>query len=898
MQMTNGKRMGAFIGAGVSSRAARAASAALLVLALAAVTGCKGSAGTDGVSAPATGTIAGTVTDATKGDGLQGVTVQAKDFGGAVLVAATTDSTGAYSLAGVPIGTVQVTFAASYYTSPAPITVGALGGRTVTINASLSEAALGKPSVTIAGVTQDVGYGATINLTATGSDPNDPAAALTFTWSDGTSPGFAGVTVTKDAVDPTKAAVLMPTLANAFAARLDTVNNIDIPGYKLQDRFGIIPIVHDVRGRVTASVKVVDGRGQSATASVSIDAASVNTGMPSISTGARVYLNSGHGSANAWTLDKSGAAGSAAALDDATSRTPSFVADVDGTYVVTEGTNTLTIKAGKFTGALDGSASTVAANPTCLGCHDGVVAPDQFTPWLATGHASIFKNGIEGGSGTSSGTCLECHTAGYDLGAASGGFDDVAATLGWTFPAPAAGNWAAVPAGLKQLANIQCENCHGPQGANHRATANRPLVSPRISYSAEMCGNCHGRTSHHKYSEWATLGADGLGHANRARALASGASATTLNNHCGRCHAAQGYLMYVDQLEAGTPGNLVATAAKPLTDVTTANVEPVTCVACHDPHDATNPNQLRVFGSTPLLPSGFAVAGAGKGALCVTCHNSRNGLQNGSSTATYLHETGETYNAGNPTGFSAPHQADQSDVFFGRNAYFMSGRLPLVSRHAAVEDTCVGCHMALNPKTFLSHGAPAAKGHLFRIEAADLGVFCANCHGAGVNGEGLQGQVEAGLAALADKIGAAVKAKASAATGGAIRVRAWDPVTDAYSSASSSTANVVVDMAANPILGVSLEEIHGQIGFVFHLTNDVTWVTTTAVTVTSKDIAVQMGSLMDNQGTPAALYSLAGNLVRAGWNYFLVEGDGTAGIHNPSFVLGVLAATAAQDLSN
>jgi hypothetical protein len=50
--------------------------------------------------------------------------------------------------------------------------------------------------------------------------------------------------------------------------------------------------------------------------------------------------------------------------------------------------------------------------------------------------------------------------------------------------------------------------------------------------------------------------------------------------------------------------------------------------------------------------------------------------------------------------------------------------------------------------------------------------------------------------------------------------------------------------------------------------------------------------------TPVALYSLTGNMVRAGWNYFLVEGDQSKGLHNPSFVNAVLNATVRKDLSN
>ena len=48
-----------------------------------------------------------------------------------------------------------------------------------------------------------------------------------------------------------------------------------------------------------------------------------------------------------------------------------------------------------------------------------------------------------------------------------------------------------------------------------------------------------------------------------------------------------------------------------------------------------------------------------------------------------------------PPSFSAPHQADQGDVYAGHNASFMGvGNLPMPSKHMAAEDMCVGCHMA------------------------------------------------------------------------------------------------------------------------------------------------------------------------------------------------------------
>jgi hypothetical protein len=859
--------------------------------------GCgSGSDGVAGTSAPTSGTIAGAVTDSVKLDALSGVTVTAKDSGGAVLATATTDATGSYSMVNVPLGTVNVYFSKTYYTAPGGMTVGVLGGRTVTINAAMAEASSGAPSVSITGynngmyTTDDFGYGGTSALAASGNDPNGDN--VTYAWSNGTAPVLGAVTGAG-----TSGTVTFPTIAEAFASRADTVNLATISGYTIPDRFGILPVIPDTRGTVTSKVTVSDGRGKTASVSLSLNAASVLTSARNVAIGTRVYMNRGNDNASqTWTLTPPG--GSAAVLDNASSRTPSFVADLAGSYALSAGGNSITIFAGNWVGVITGgTGDTIVADGACTGCHNDVTADDMFTAWATTKHATIMTVGINGGSGSSSISCLTCHSVGFDRGTANNGFDDLAVSTGWVFPTSrVAGNWDSMLANfptVARMANIQCENCHGPQNsAAHGSTgpfgSTNTFASDRISYSAELCATCHASgAGHNIYSQWATPNAtDNTGHSNRSRAIASGTS-----SHCGRCHSAQGYTIYLDQLAGGNIGNI---ASSTWSSVTTANVEPVTCTACHDPHDASNPNQLRVYGDTGLLPSGFQMTGVGKGAICITCHNSRNGGL--TSTTTFLHEDG----AINPTGYSAPHQACQGDVFAGRNAYFLgTGSLPLISRHAAVEDTCVGCHMALNPKTHLSHGSLAVNSHLFRIDAADIGTLCSNCHGTGtVNGEGIQSSIEAGLASIASKIGTAATTKINGVAGGIIRVRAYDSATGLYSSTSSSNSNVSINVATNPVVSVGIEEGHGQIEFHITLTSPITITWTDGSTTTTNQFGVQLGSLKDNQGTPAVLYALSGNMVRAGWNYFLIEGDQSLGIHNPIFAQQVLNSTLAQDLSN
>ena len=873
----------------------RKSPASLLVLSLlvpllffACGTGSTGSPGSTGVSAPTTGTIAGNVTDAVKGDTLAGVTVTVKDSGGATLATTTTDPVGHYSVT-APIGSVLVYFAKDFYTPPGGMFVGVGGGLTTTINAAISEAAGGGPSVSFAAVAGDgFGYGTTIILAASANDPNDLPASLTYTWSNATDPLLGSVGGTG-----TAGSMTFPTMTQAMAFRPNPGNPGQyLSGYKMEDRFGILPITSDCRGQITAQVTVDDGRGRTATATITLNAASTLGDVKNVPVRTRIYLNSGHDNAIAWALSAK-PAGSAASLDNTSIRNPSFRPDVSGAYTLTEGSNSMTIYAGTWFGVISGGTDTsITPDPLCTTCHNGGFAVDEFTPWAGTKHSGIFSVGINGGPGTASSDCLPCHTVGYDLGANNnGGFDDLAAaqTPPWVLPdVLQPGNWGSLltnfPA-VARLANIQCESCHGPNASGaHESTGpinNRnPFTSARISYSSEVCGPCHGDTDNHEYSDWSVPNpVDNWAHSNRSRALSDGASAS-----CGRCHSAQGFTVFLDQLAAGNVGNInnpqVVNQA-PWSSVTMANVMPVTCPACHDPHDATNANQLRVYGDTALLPAGFKVTGMGKGALCITCHNSRNGVQ-ADNTLTWLHEDTNTYTG--KLGYSAPHLATQGDVFAGHNAWFMGiGNLPMISKHAAVEDTCVGCHMTLQPKTFLSaEGTPTTNSHLFRILDEDLATVCANCHSSNVDGAGIRATTEAGLSALAAKLtGAATTLFNGTAT---IKiVGAVNPTTEATIGSDGNGT-----FAGTLVSDLALTEVHGQISLVFTTSSPVTL---GGVSVSA--FAVQLGNIQDNV-TSTALYANNSPFVKGAWNYFLIHSDDSSGFHNPSFVQSVLNNTLAQ----
>lgn len=330
------------------------------------------------------------------------------------------------------------------------------------------------------------------------------------------------------------------------------------------------------------------------------------------------------------------------------------------------------------------------------------------------------------------------------------------------------------------------------------------------------------------------------GHANRelARLEATVETRAASAAHCGRCHAEQGYLAWLPQLEKGNPGNITKPDGSAADVMFLTNlglnkftVRPVTCTTCHNADYS-----LRVTKATPVLPSGFRAVGVGLGAQCMTCHNSRNGAI--------------TWNTEDPKRFSAPHTASQADVIMGKNAFFVTPSESNISPHASfIGDSCVTCHVRFNKE---SHTFAAPKD------------VCTRCHGADVT----FARVEGGIETLLHEVEQAMAGKVLAQRDRITAIRNWDPQTDKY------TDNFRVNMAQ--VASVNLAEIHGQIGLKFNLRGGGAWHS-------------QIGSVVDAAGKP--VFPTNDAVVRAGWNYFLIEGDGSFGVHNPRFARTVLLAT-------
>jgi len=539
-----------------------------------------------------------------------------------------------------------------------------------------------------------------------------------------------------------------------------------------------------------------------------------------------------------WTLIKP--AGSAAALLDATSRNPEFTPDVPGTYEIrvtdleANEPVSLTIHAGKWEGIIVGqdAAGRPVADPACITCHKPSTPHfDLFTPWAKSGHAEIFSQNVNNPAGHYSGACVSCHAVGFDTHVANGGMDDqpdfAALNDSGLLTHGGLENWSQILSRFPKsarFANIQCENCHGPQDG----VAHMKIDGSRMTQSSDLCGTCHGEPARHgRYQQW-QLSA----HANYELAEEEGSNAT-----CAKCHTSQGFIQW--EANKFSSANLKI-------DWKQEDSHPVTCVTCHDPHyvgttsgNAATNATVRISGTTPALMSGFTATNVGRGAICMTCHNGRRGLRNDSNFS--LADAGR-----------APHLGPQADVLMGQNMYFV--QTGVRSNHANIEDACVTCHMETTPPPAQLSYNSGGTNHTFFARAE----ICGSCH-TSITLESVQGPIEQKMHSLKHEIEVALKGimQAQIRRGNAIDI-----------------GGTKVTSAAD-IQSVELVESHGQQAVSVMLSNG------TAV----DHITMSSVKVVRPAGSPLPIYSVADPaLAKAGWNFFMAEADKSKGAHNPTFV--------------
>jgi hypothetical protein len=422
-----------------------------------------------------------------------------------------------------------------------------------------------------------------------------------------------------------------------------------------------------------------------------------------------------------------------------------FRPDVVGPYTVNA--TITTVGSGSTNLAINITGATYLGVQTCAACHSGafIGVPSIYPTYTNTPHASFFTKAIDGlESSHYSKNCIVCHVLGYDTNAfeVSGGFYDYMKLTGWTFPTVLTNNpsnWAAMPSDLQNLANIQCEHCHGA-GNQHLfsqgVVGNTNAIS--IDYAAGDCSQCHDDLNNHYYSaEWN----------NSLHAAASRTPSGINRPQCVRCHTAPGFTGWAKAggmaLQNQYPTNIIwanyastnivaynATSPTYTTPQTPPNTTyyPVTCQACHDPHDASNPHQLRMNYNV-TLSDGTTVTNAGAGGFCMECHNSRNGSVTNMMAKYPLNQP----NWAGGVSFGT-HDSPQGDMLEGVNA-ITYGQVIASAPHAlVVSNTCVGCHMqtivSTDPAFTLAGGHTTKMSYTNSVGVhVDVTYVCSQCHG-------------------------------------------------------------------------------------------------------------------------------------------------------------------------
>jgi len=638
-----------------------------------------------------------------------------------------------------------------------------------------------------------------------------------------------------------------PVAASAYPAYVPKPAKFDSG---IQDRFivaGVTPHSLSDAGAIVFDVTVVTSSGtyhNSATVTAALPWPTA-TGNRNVPTQLPVLLHGKTQTSYDWKL--TAPSGSTAKLDDAAAQNPEFTPDVAGRYDVsvtdlaTNKAVTFTVAAGTWKGIITGQTSD--GRPTvdtgCTSCHVANTPHfDLFTPWAKSGHAEIFTQNVNTPNGHYGPSCLGCHTVGYNATPANnGGIDEASDFSGFL----ASGfmshgdplNWTKI---LQQFpntarfANIQCENCHGPNDSSAHMRAD----GSRQSLSSDVCAVCHGEPPRHgRFQQW-QLSA----HSNYETAQSEGTDPT-----CAKCHSAQGFVAWADSSFNNANLNVTWTADQ---------VHPQTCQTCHDPHgegstsgDANTNATVRVSGKTPLLLAGFVANNVGRGAVCMTCHNGRRGLRDDAQPWVVSDAT------------RAPHEGPQADILMGQNLYLTKVGTP--GFHSMVEDSCVNCHMEKTaPPSALSLPG-VGTNHTFYADR----TICSKCH-SNITADSVQNPILAKLDTLKTEIQNAIRNTMVA------QIRAGNAI---------DLNGVKTIRSAADVSAIDFISSHGRQGVSVTLKDG------------SKvsDLSLQSVKVVRPAGAAVEIYSVVdANLAKAGWNYMMVSADKSKGVHNPAFVNSAL----------
>lgn len=401
--------------------------------------------------------------------------------------------------------------------------------------------------------------------------------------------------------------------------------------------------------------------------------------------------------------------------------------DGDGNQTPTTGNSGVD---GQFVSAHPKVVVDAATDDVRVGC--GFCHPGTHDEWLTTKHSEALESLEAIGQGSNP-ICLPCHTVGFGE---EGGYVDRATT--------------------NALAGVQCENCHGA-GGPHVGDIMDPALRPPASVwmvPADICGKCHQGVHHPTFEEWSESAHAGgtFWEEDSADFVADPPNRVA---SCGECHSG-------DARQLLAEGATLTNSSLVDLGMTIDDINPQTCVTCHDPHMATglgseleghNDTQLRfalVVNSTPsdveadvINPDRFG--------LCGQCHHLRSG-DNWKKTS------------------RPPHHSPQANMLNGEMA-IPDGTTSLVTNrqhaHTFTARSCATCHMYREEAADPSEETPNISGHTFEMNLNG----CADCHPASQNIEGRLASLQASTQARLD----AIKAKLDAKYGTTNGVGNWEP---------------------------------------------------------------------------------------------------------------------------
>jgi len=287
-------------------------------------------------------------------------------------------------------------------------------------------------------------------------------------------------------------------------------------------------------------------------------------------------------------------------------------------------------------------------------CHSARGHGQRYDTWVLSAHARAYEK-VEAHPDYAP-ACAACHAVGYgDASSAgwdrhNGGFDEIP---------------------VARLEGVQCESCHGPladlQGeilpAHAEDAGGDWLFALGTASDPLGCARCHGAASLAPHpgakdyaAEWRAGGHAGIP-----------AGAQIDDPACAACHTAQGFVARLTGAPAPAP----------------SEPQPITCVACHDPHGNARTADLR---PTP------------GGDVCSRCHSDGEHLP------------------------LAPPHAPQAQMLAGTGGHEYPGRaFPSTPHRNVAQRGCVECHY------------PSSEGRVSHSFAPDA-ASCRRCHPAASGG--------------------------------------------------------------------------------------------------------------------------------------------------------------------